>query len=80
VAQGKLFGGGPVGAITIVETPVSQWYIRRARIAFLGVGMASGVVTAVLLSAFVPLLLAVVLGVNFPPSPDTRGLGSTAVI
>jgi hypothetical protein len=53
----------PVGAVAIVETPVSQWYVRRARIAFLAVSVVSGVVAATVLSAFAPVLLAVVLGV-----------------
>ena len=58
-----MFGGAPVGAVTIVETPVSQWYVRRARIAFLTVSVVSGLLTAVLLSVFVSLLWAATLGV-----------------
>jgi hypothetical protein len=63
VSGRNLFGRQPVGAITIVETPVSQWYVQRARVAFLVVGAVSGVVTAAVVAVFAPLLLAVVLGV-----------------
>ena len=63
MAQGKLFGGGQVGAVTLVETPVSQWYIRRARIALLTVSVVSGLLTAVVLSAFLALPWSVALGV-----------------
>jgi hypothetical protein len=52
-----------VGAVAIVETPVSQWYVRRARIAFLLVAVVSAVAATVVLSAFAPLLVAVVLAV-----------------
>jgi hypothetical protein len=51
-----------VRTVTLVETPVSQWYVRRARIAFLAVAVVSAVAATVVLSAFAPLLLAVVLG------------------
>ena len=30
---GKIFGSRPVGAVAIVDTPVSQWYVQRARVA-----------------------------------------------
>jgi hypothetical protein len=63
VARGKLFGDRPVGAVTIVETPIAQWYVQRARVAFLVVGAVSGVVTAAVVAVFAPLVLAVVLGV-----------------
>jgi hypothetical protein len=63
LVKGELLGGRPVGAITIVETPVSQWYVRRARIAFLTVSIVSAVVATVVLSALVPVVLAVVAGV-----------------
>jgi hypothetical protein len=61
--RGSLFGDRPVGAVTIVETPVSQWYVRRARIAFLTVTTGAAVVAAVLLAAFIPPLWAVALAV-----------------
>ena len=63
MARGSLFGNGPVGAVTIVETPVSQWYVRRARIAFVTVTAGVFVVSAVVLAAFIPLLWAVALAV-----------------
>jgi hypothetical protein len=62
LTAGKLFGRPP-GVITIVEPPVSQWYVRRARIAFLTVSVVSGVLASVVLSAFAPVVLAIVLGV-----------------
>jgi hypothetical protein len=58
-----LFGGSPVGAVSIVERPVSQWYVQRARVAFAGVGVVSGLVAAAVVAVFGPLLLAVVAGV-----------------
>ncbi len=63
MAKGKLFGSGPVGAVAIVETPVSQWYAQRARVVFLVVAVVSGLVTASVVAVFAPPLLAVVLGV-----------------
>src|SRR5262245_20297480 len=59
----RLFGARPVGAVTVVETPVYQSYARKARIAFLGVAWASGVATAAVLAVFTNLLVAVVLGI-----------------
>lgn len=63
MATGKLFGGGPVGAITIVDAPVSQWYVQRARVAFVGVVVASGLMAAAVVAVFAPWPLAVVAGV-----------------
>lgn len=63
MAKGKLFSNSPVGTITIVDTPVSQWYVQRARVAFLVVGVVTGVVTAAVIAVFAPMLLAVVFGV-----------------
>jgi hypothetical protein len=63
MAAGKVFGSRPVGTVAIVETPVSQWYAKRARLAFLVCSFASGMVTAVALAAFYPILLALVIGV-----------------
>jgi hypothetical protein len=63
VAMRKLFGNGPVGTVAIVETPVSQWYVQRARVAFLVVGVVTGVVTVAAVAVFAPIALAVVLGV-----------------
>jgi hypothetical protein len=63
VRNGRLFGTAPVGAVAIVETPVSQWYVRRARIAFLTVSLVAGLLAAAVLSVYVPLVIAVLLGV-----------------
>jgi hypothetical protein len=57
-----LFGDRPVGAVTIVETPVSQWYARRARVTVVVVGLAVDALVTALLSVFCPLLLAIGLG------------------
>jgi hypothetical protein len=59
----RLFGGPPVGAVAVVETPVSQLYAQRARVAFLVVGVVSGVVTAAVVSVFASMPLAVVWGI-----------------
>ena len=63
MAKGKLFGGGPVGTVAIVDTPVSQWYVQRARVAFLVVGLLSGLVTAAVASVFMSPVVAVLMGV-----------------
>ncbi len=63
MAKGKLLGGGQVGAVTIVERPVSQWYVQRARVAFLVVGVLSGLVTAAAVAVFTSPLSAALLGV-----------------
>ena len=60
--KGKLFGGTPVGAVTLVETPVSQWYVRRARVTVWVAGLATDAAVTAALSVFCPLLLAVALG------------------
>jgi hypothetical protein len=62
VAKSRTFGSSPVDAVAIVEAPVSQWYIQRARVAFLVVGLVSGLAVAAAVAAFSPLALAVVLG------------------
>jgi hypothetical protein len=54
--------GSPIGLVTIVEQPVSQWYARRAGVTALVVGLACDVLVTAVLSVFCPLLLAVVLG------------------
>jgi hypothetical protein len=63
MAPSKPFGERPVGAVAIVDAPVSQWYARRAGVAALVVGLTSGALATAVLSVFCPLLLAVVLGV-----------------
>jgi hypothetical protein len=59
----NLLARQPVGAITIVETPVSQWYVQRARVAFLAVGAVTALVVAAVVAVFAPLLLAIPAGV-----------------
>src|SRR4051794_13565237 len=60
--MGRLFGTRPVGAVTLVDTPVSQSYARKARIAFLGVWVAAGVVATGVFAAFTNPLVAFLLG------------------
>ena len=57
-----LVEGTPIGAISIVDPPVSQWYARRAGIAALVVGLTVDALVTAVLTVFGPLLLAVVLG------------------
>ncbi|MBG0567912.1 hypothetical protein [Actinoplanes aureus] len=57
-----LFNRAPVGAVAIVEPPVSQWYARRARVAFIGVSLGCWAVATMVLSASTPLWIAVLLG------------------
>lgn len=59
----SLFSKQQVGAIAIVEPPVSAWYARRAEAAALVVGLFVAVLTSAVLSVFGPVLLAVALGV-----------------
>ena len=59
----RLFGDRHTGTVAIVETPVSQWYARRARVTVAAVGLAADAVVTAVLSVFLPLLLAVLLGV-----------------
>src|SRR4051812_17974040 len=59
-----MFGARPLGAVEIVDTPVSQWYARRARMAFVGVGVMSAMVGAGAAAALsAPVLLALLVGV-----------------
>jgi hypothetical protein len=63
MARGSLFGERPVGAVTLVETPVSRSYAKKARVAFIVVSLTVwGMVTAAL-SLRMNLALAIVLGV-----------------
>jgi hypothetical protein len=57
-----LFSGSPVGAVTLVETPVSQWYIKRARLAFICVSLGCWAAVSAVASAFLALWVAVALG------------------
>ena len=61
MASGKLFGTSPVGTVALVERPVSQWYIRRARLTFLVVSFTTAIVSCAVVAMVGPLLLAVVL-------------------
>jgi hypothetical protein len=63
MAGSKLFGERPVGAVTIVDTPVSRSYARKARIAFIVVSLAASSVVVAALSLRMNLALAIVLGV-----------------
>src|SRR3954447_8676298 len=63
MAKGRLFGARPVGAVSLVDTPVSQSYARKARIAFLGVWVVAGVVAAGVFAAFTSPIIAFLLGV-----------------
>ena len=59
----SLFERQPVGAVTIVERPVSQWYAQRARVAFLVVGLLSGLTSAAVAAVWMPPVAAALLGV-----------------
>ena len=63
MANGKLFGDRAVGAVAIVEAPVSQWYARRARVTFLALSVVLAVTFTSALSVYLALPLAIVLGV-----------------
>ena len=58
----RLFGARQVGAITVVETPLSQSYARKALVAFLVVSGTVGVLTAAGAALFVHPVLALLLG------------------
>jgi hypothetical protein len=61
--KGKGSLGGPaVGAVAIVDAPVSQWYARRAQVTTVVVGLLVDAFATAVLSVFCPLLLAVALG------------------
>ena len=59
----KLFDSRPVGAVTLVEAPVSRSFARKARVAFIVVALASACLTVAVLSLRMNLALAIVLGV-----------------
>ncbi len=46
MARRGLFGNRPVGAVALVETPVSRSYARKARVAFFTVTVAVGLLAA----------------------------------
>jgi len=57
-----LFGERPVGAVTLVEPPLSTAYARKARVAFFVVGSVAGAVAATVSSLFMAVPVAVILG------------------
>ncbi len=59
----KLFGDHPVGAITMIDTPVSLSYARKARVTFLAVAAGVATATAIVLSVFQHPVLAVMIGI-----------------
>lgn len=61
--RGKLFGERPVGAVTLVEAPVSRSFARKARAAFVTVALSTAALSVAVLSLRMNLLLAIVLGV-----------------
>jgi hypothetical protein len=63
VTKPRLFGDRPVGAMTLVETPSSRSYARKARLAFYVVTAVVGGIAAIVLSVRVHPIAAAVLGV-----------------
>jgi hypothetical protein len=63
MAKETLFGAHPVGAVTVIDAPMALSYARKARITFLAVAAAVGVLTAALVAVFAHPLLAVALGI-----------------
>ena len=58
-----IFGDRPVGAVTLVEPPLSGAYARKARVAFFVSGSVSAAVSASVLGVWLVLPLAVLAGV-----------------
>jgi hypothetical protein len=58
-----MFGGRPVGAVAVVEAPVSISYARKARITFLTVTVVMAAVVAMVLAVFAHPVLAVLVGI-----------------
>jgi hypothetical protein len=63
MAKESLFGGRAVGAVAVVEAPVSISYARKARITFLTVTVVVAAVTAMVLAVFAHPVLAVLIGI-----------------
>jgi hypothetical protein len=61
--KSRLFGERSVGAVTLVETPVSRSYARKARVAFIVVSLAASTCTAAALSLRMNHALSIVLSV-----------------
>jgi hypothetical protein len=62
VSRFNLFDTRPVGAVTLVETPVSRSFARKARLSFIVVSLVVWTVAATLLSLRLPLVVALTLG------------------
>ncbi|MBG0568074.1 hypothetical protein [Actinoplanes aureus] len=58
----RLADDSAVGMVTIVEPPVSHWYARRARLAFICVSLGCWAIAGAVLWVFTTPLLAVGLG------------------
>ncbi len=63
MAARRLFGARPVGAVALVEAPVSRSFARKARVAFYTVAPLVGLLTAMALWGRVHPVVALVLGV-----------------
>src|SRR6266540_303425 len=63
MAARRLFGARPVGAVALVEAPVSRSFARKARVAFYTVAPLVGLLTATALWGRVHPVVALVLGV-----------------
>ena len=59
--KARTFRNSQVGTVAIVDAPVSQWYVRRARLTFLVVGFTTAVMSCAAVAMFAPLLPAVAL-------------------
>jgi hypothetical protein len=59
----RLLNQHPIGAIAVVEAPVSISYARKARITFLTVAVSVGAVVAMVLAVFAHPVLAVLIGI-----------------
>jgi hypothetical protein len=63
VSRGEMFGGRTVGAVAVVEAPVSISYARKARITFLTVAVSVAAMVAMVLAVFAHPVLAVLIGI-----------------
>jgi hypothetical protein len=61
--MGRLLNEHPIGAVAVVEAPVSISYARKARITFLTVAVSVAAVTAMVLAVFAHPVLAVLIGI-----------------
>jgi hypothetical protein len=61
MARSGWFGDRPVGAVTLVETPVSRSYALKARVVFFVVAVVTAVLTAAVLLPWLHPLVAVAL-------------------